>query len=160
MTMHLKPEDLQHLTAAHGYCELKMYLDADEELERIHADVRHLPEVIAARLKIYDGMMHVMVKNLVEYDPDNEQWWTALANATRWTENIEAAKSILLEGLKKHPKEAIIYYDLACYECLLGDLKLAKNCLEHAIKIDKHCHITALDDEDFRPLWGWLKSNF
>ena len=157
--MHLTTEDHQHLTAADGYCELKMYLDADAELEQIPDKRRHLPDVLAINLKIYDGMMHVMAKNLVEYDPDDVQWWIALTNATRWTENLEAAKSILLEGLKKHPKEAIIYYDLACYECQLGDLKLAKNYLKHAIKIDKHCHITALDDEDLRPLWGWLKFN-
>ena len=157
--MHLTLEDHQHLTAADGYCELKMYLDADAELEQITGKRRHLPEVLGISLKIYDGMMHVMAKNLVEYDTDNVQWWIALANATRWTENLEAAKLTLLEGLKKHPREAQVHYDLACYECQLGDLKLAKNCLEHAIKIDKNCRITALADEDFRPLWGWLKSN-
>ena len=130
--MHLTPEDHQHLTAADGYCELKMYLDADTELEQITSKRRNLPDVLAVSLKIYDGMTHVMAKNLVEYDPENVQWWIALGNATRWTENLEAAKSILLDGLKKHPNEAQVHYDLACYECQLGDLPRSMKDLKKA----------------------------
>ena len=47
--MSLESEEQTHLTAAHGYCELGMFLDADAELERIDAEVRHLPEVLAVR---------------------------------------------------------------------------------------------------------------
>jgi len=157
--MHLSPEDFQHLTAADGYCELKMYLDADAELEQIPDKRRHLPDVLAINLKIYDGMMHVMAKNLVEYDPDNEQWWAALASSTRWAENIEAAKSILLDGLKKHPNEALLYYDLACYECQLGDLPGSMKLLKKAFKLETEYRIYALEDEDLMPLWDLLKSN-
>ena len=54
--MPLEPEEQQHVTAAQGYVELGMYLDADAELDRIDPDVRHLPEVLAVRVQIYDAL--------------------------------------------------------------------------------------------------------
>jgi len=41
--MPLEPEDQNHLQTAKGYCELGMFLDADAELERIDAEVSHIP---------------------------------------------------------------------------------------------------------------------
>lgn len=41
------------MRAAEGYVELGMPLEANEELEQIEPDVRHVPEVLALRLQIY-----------------------------------------------------------------------------------------------------------
>jgi tetratricopeptide (TPR) repeat protein len=156
--MPLEPEDQQHLTAAHGYIELKMYLDANDELEKIDPDVRHLPEVLSARLGIYSGLekwglMQAVAKKLTRYEPDNVRWWFSWAYATRQAESVAAARLVLLQAIETHATESAVHYNLACYECLGGDLGKAKAYLATAFKLDPGCRIKALDDEDLRALW-------
>ena len=40
--MTLVDDDLEHLTVAQGFVELGMFLDANDELEKIDPDVRHV----------------------------------------------------------------------------------------------------------------------
>ena len=54
--MPLEREDQKHLLAAQGYVELGMFLEADAELEEIDPGVRHLPEVLEVRIRIYQGL--------------------------------------------------------------------------------------------------------
>jgi hypothetical protein len=51
-------------------------------------------------------------------------------------------------------------YNLACYECQLGRLELAKEWLEKAFKLGdaKKMKLAALDDPDLEPLWRDPKS--
>ena len=138
--MPFEPTDQQHLTRAQGYVELGMFLDANEELENMDAEVRHLPEVLAVRVDIYSALkqwelMQVVAKRLAKYDPNNSQWWISWAYATRRVENVESAKIILLEAVKQHSKEPIIHYNLACYECQLGDIDRTKEYLEIAFEL-------------------------
>jgi hypothetical protein len=72
--MPLSAEDLKHLTAAQGYTELGMWLDANDELEEIDAEVRHVPQVLAVRVKIYRALekwelMQTAAKKLTEAEP-------------------------------------------------------------------------------------------
>ena len=123
--MSLEPENQNHLEAAQGYVELGMFMDAEEELENIDPEVRHLAEILVVRLEIYRAfqkweLMQTVAKKLNQWDPDEVQWWISWAYATRRAENIEAAKTILLDAVKNHPKAALVHYNLACYECQLG----------------------------------------
>jgi Tfp pilus assembly protein PilF len=137
----LTADDQRHLTAAEGFAELGMYLDADAELEEIDAEVRHVAEVLAVRLRIYKGLekwelMRTVAGRLAAHDPDKPQWPLSLAYATRRAQSIEAAKSILLEAVERLPKEPILHYNLACYECQLGELEVAKARLAHAFNLE------------------------
>jgi hypothetical protein len=51
---------------------------------------------------------------------------------------------------------AIFHYNLACYECQLGDLEGAKARLKRAFELEQGFRTLALDDEDLRPLWDSL----
>lgn len=153
--------DQRHLTAAEGYAALRMFLDADAELDEIDPDVRHVAEVLAVRLEIYRGLkkwelMQTVAGRLARHDPDNVQWAILLAFATRRAQSIGAAKSILLEAVERHPAEPILHYNLACYECQLGDIEVAKARLAHACKLSEKCRLMALDDADLEPLWAAL----
>ena len=99
------------------------------------------------------GMFHEANEQL-EFEPDNPEWPVQLAYATRRATSIEAAKEILLNAESKFPKEAIISYNLACYECQLRELKKAKNYLKKAFEIDLNWRKAALEDEDLKPLWN------
>jgi hypothetical protein len=63
---------------------------------------------------------------------------------------------ILLSAEPKFPKEAAIPYNLACYYCQLGEMEKAKCYLKQAFGIDSSWRMSALEDEDLRPLWDSL----
>jgi hypothetical protein len=159
--MPLNLEDQNHLTVAQGYAELKMFLDANDELEMIDAAVRHLPEILAVRVEIYSGLkkwelLRVVAKKLADHDPDEVRWPISLAYATRRTESIEAAKLILLEAVERHPKEPMIHYNLACYDSVMGEVEVAKVRLKHVFKMEPRWRLKALDEEDLRGVWDSL----
>jgi tetratricopeptide (TPR) repeat protein len=113
------------------------------------------------RLAIHHGLkkwelMREIAKRLADFQPNDIQWITSYAYATRRAESIPAAKEILLNAETKFPKEAIIKYNLACYFCQMGDTENAKNYLKQAFEIDSSWRLKALDDEDLRPLWNSL----
>ena len=159
--MPLNPDDQRHLTAAEGYAELGMYLDANAELEAIDAEVRHVAEVLTVRVGIYAGLekwelMQTVAGRLAAHDPDNVQWPISLAYATRRAEFIEAAKIILLKAVERHPKEPLLHYNLACYERVMGEVEVAKARLKHVFKMSPGGRLMALEDEDLRAVWDSL----
>jgi tetratricopeptide (TPR) repeat protein len=159
--MPLEPPDLKCWQAATGFVELQMFDDANEELEKIDAFNRAAPEVLAVRLAIYHGLrkwelMQQIAKRLHEFQPDNVEWTISLAYATRRADSIEAAKELLLNAEPKFPNEPAIKYNLACYCCQTGDIQNAKNYLKKAFEGDPNCRMTALEDEDLKPLWRSL----
>lgn len=156
--MPLVENDLKHLTAAHGYVELGMFLDANAELEEIDPEVRHVPEVLEVRVQIYRGLkrwelMRVVAKKLTEVDPTDSRWPLSWAYATRRAESLDAARRILVEAWKIHEKEPLFPFNIACYMCQLGQKEIAKGMLEVAFKMDPKMRLAALDDEDLRPVW-------
>jgi tetratricopeptide (TPR) repeat protein len=134
-----------------------MFLDADAELERIDPDVRHLPEVLGVRVEIYRNLekwelMQAVAKKLaVDWDGE-PHWWVCWAFATRRAESVEAARRILQVAFTNHSNSANIQYNLACYECKLGDLERAKFYLKQAFDLDKDLRSFVLEDEDLKPL--------
>ena len=60
--MPFEGPDQLHLRAAHGYIELKMFEEANAELEEIDPLCRHLPELLVARLAIYHGLLGAMLR--------------------------------------------------------------------------------------------------
>jgi len=159
--MPLEFKDLHRLRAAHGYADLGMYADAGAELDEISPEHAGLPEILAVRVAIHAGLrqwdaMQAIAKNLAESDPANSQWPISWAYATRRAQSIAAAKIILLDAAQKHPDEPMIRYNLACYECQLGNLEVAKDLLDEALFMEPKCRAFALEDPDLMPLRGLL----
>jgi tetratricopeptide (TPR) repeat protein len=157
----LEQPDRQHCQAAAGYVELGMFLEANTELDKIDPFNRAAPEVLALRIEIYRGLakwelMQAIAKRLAEFQPDDVQWTISLAYATRRVESIGAAKEILLNAEPNFPNEAAIKYNLACYFCQTGDIKIAKNYLQKAFEINLSLRMAASEDEDLKPLWSSL----
>lgn len=149
------------IRVAQGYIELGMHLDANEELEEIEPELRDRSEVLQLRLLIYCALskwelMQTVAKALALRDPDNVQWAVSWAYATRRSDSIEAGRLILLEAVERLPEAAILQYNLACYECLLGDVEVGKARLKHAFKLEPRYREKALDDEDLKTVWSWL----
>jgi tetratricopeptide (TPR) repeat protein len=147
------------IRAAEGYVELGMYFDADAELEGLAPEERDAFEVLAVRVQVYSALkkwdlVKTVAKALASLDPDNPQWPTFWATAIEKSVSLEAAKTILLEAVERMPDEAMLHYDLARYECQLGDLEVAMARLKHALKLEPRFRRNALEDEEFEPLWN------
>lgn len=157
--MPLEPPDQQFFVAACGYLQLGMALDANAELEKIDPFNRAAPEILALRVEIYRklkkwALMREIAKRLNEFQPNEIQWLVSYAFAARRAVSIEVAKEILVKSVAKFPKEAVIYFNLACYDCQLGQLDSAKDYLRKAFEIDKGWRLEALEDKDLEPLWN------
>ena len=156
--MPLEPENQRLLTAAQGFLELGLPLDAHDEIESMDADVRHVPEVLEVRVEIYRALkkwelMQTVAKKLTEAEPADSRWPLAWAYATRRAESLDAARFILIAAWELHEKEPLIPYNLACYLCQMGKPEIAKDVIRHAFDLDPKMRLAALDDEDLRPLW-------
>jgi tetratricopeptide (TPR) repeat protein len=156
--MPLEPPDLKFYEAACGFLQLGMALDAHAELDKIDPFNRAAPDVLALRVEIYRKLkkwelMREIAKRLNEFEPNEVQWVVSYAFATRRAVSIEAAKEILLSSVARFPKEAVILFNLACYECQLERVDAAKDYLKKVFEIDPSWRNAALDDEDLKPLW-------
>ena len=66
------------------------------------------------------------------------------------------AKAVALRALDRHPDEAILHFNLACYHSLLGEFPQARKNLNQAIKLDERFKAGAVSDEDLAGLWDWF----
>lgn len=162
--MPLSPDDQTYLRVAEGYFELGMFEDAAAELQKITPEACGQPETLILRLAIAQetkrwAAMQAAARKLAELDPTAPQWAIASAYATRRAESIELARLILIDALDRHPQEALIHYNLACYDCVLNNMESAKEFLTRALKLDPTMKQMALTDQDLEPLRPWLFSH-
>lgn len=156
-------DDQKHLSAAQGYLELGMLADSEAELGGIAPHLRERLEVLAIRLGILHETKHwpalqAVAEKLVGLDPSEPQWAISWAYATRRAASLDSARSILIQALERHPSEALIHFNLACYECQLGDIPSAKQFIQTALQLSPSMSRMALEDEDLAPIRVYLES--
>lgn len=66
----------------------------------------------------------------------------------------ERALGILMEATEQFPDEAAVFYDLACCECLCGNLELARGWLNEAYRLAPQLGKVAKLDADLAALRG------
>jgi len=156
-------EDQRLLEAAEGWLGLGDHLAANEELDNITPQLRAHPAVLEVRYQVYakaknwNGAAEI-AGTLVKLLPQSLAAWINWAYATRrktWG-GIPEAKKILLEAEPKFPKACLIRYNLACYDCQLGNLKEAEVWLEKAIDLagKSDIRLRALKDPNLEALWS------
>jgi predicted Zn-dependent protease len=155
-------QDKKHLSAAQGYFELGMLADSETELDKLSRATQERPEVLVIRLGIYQKQerwpeLQVVSAALSDLDPAQPQWAISLAYATRRADCIESARAVLLNALKRHPKEALIHFNLACYECQLGNPAGAIALVKTALLLDPAMAPMALTDPDLEPIREHLR---
>jgi len=145
------------LLAAQGYSELKMFDDALAELAQLPEEARLDP-----------GAMEMKVVILTQA----QRWEDALASSLELCRLAPAepggfihaafclhglgrsaeAKETLLNGPPSLEKEPTYHYNLACYECVLGNHREAREYLERSIAMDKKFREFARTDPDLLAL--------
>jgi hypothetical protein len=166
----LPPPDSFHLDAAAGWLLLDNPREAILELESIHDQHRHHPDVLELDwiLRARQADWNACLKSgqaLVEVAPDRATGWIHRAYALRRIEggSLQRAWDSLLPAAERFPQEAIIPYNLACYACQQHDLPSARTWLKRALEIadrageKPHWIETALHDSDLEPLWAEIR---
>lgn len=145
------------LLAAQGYCELGMYDDALGELDSLpeelthHAAVMELRTVTLMQAKRWKQALTAS-RSLCRVAPDKTTGFIHAAFCLHELGRTGEARDILLSGPQLLHTEPTFHYNLACYECALGNLDLARLHLEKSIELDKKFKDFAKNDPDLAAL--------
>jgi hypothetical protein len=155
--MTLSTHTRRQLEYAEGYLALGIKGGAAEALAEITGPDREATPVLALWLMVHTdgGDWENAAKVgavLGEREPGVAAFWIQWAYATRRHSGIEEARGILIRGLGMHPREAVFYFNLACYEAQLGRLADARAFLDTAVGLDAEFSELAKTDEDLEPL--------
>jgi tetratricopeptide (TPR) repeat protein len=145
----------------YGYLELKMYLDANDELENLPAKVKVHPAILHARLELLVEMERwedgtALGKSLCGLWPDEHEFWFKTAYCLHELKRTAEARETLLAAPSPIRNTALYCYNLACYEAQLGNLGNAKLLLRQSFDTEPAYRDGALDDPDLEPLWSSL----
>jgi predicted Zn-dependent protease len=162
----LEMPDSHHVSAAAGWLGLGSWQDAEEELSLVAPEYRSHPIVQQVRWQICAkaGKWETaagIAKALRDAEPKEAQHWLNFSYATRRMSGggLEGARDILAKAHKLFPKEPIIAYNLACYECQLGQSKKAWKWLQKSLELGdpRALKRMALEDDDLKPLWPEIR---
>jgi hypothetical protein len=157
----LSPSALQQIRFAEGWLGLGNAEEAGKAIAELSAVEASQPDVLALKWSIDASRdqwedAHRVALIQLETDSDDVRGWIKQSYALRRMPNggIRIAMEALLPALQKFPKEMLIPYNLACYQCQLGDLEEVRSHLRVALKGGERRQwlALALDDPDLKPI--------
>lgn len=160
----LPPPDSHHLSAAEGWLELGNAREAQAELDCLSDAAQGRVEVLAVRWGILARFNRweqslAVAERIVALAPDEIFGWIHRSYALHELKRTQTARDQLLPATKLFPKVETIFYNLACYECQLGDLAAARGWLQRAMRLHDRADLKAraLEDSDLKPLWSEIE---
>ena len=152
-------EDRMALQRAQGWLELKLPLEANEELEEIQPAMRAHPEVLKLRYLVYDAAkkwdMALEIAHFLHHQLPDDPWGgTHAGTALFELGRTQEAKDLTLQLAVQFPKDWPVRYNLACYCAKLGQIKEAQEWFAAAMAIDERTvRRVGIADPDLEPLW-------
>lgn len=152
-------EHSRTLLAAQGYCELSMFDEALGELGTMPVDAQQHPTAVELRLVILMQAKRWKAalatgRELTQAAPERSIGFIHTAFCLHELGRTAEARTLLLAGPETLHGEPVFHYNLACYECVLGNLDLARAHLEKSIVLDKKFRDYAETDPDLKALRG------
>lgn len=147
--------------AACGYAELGMTRESVGELNDIDGAFQNRPEVLQLRLhhlmreKRWTQALRVSQK-LCRAAPDCSAGFLHAGFCLHELGKTAQAKALLLRGPTALLKEPIYYYNMGCYEALLGNVNDARTHLETSFKMDSTFRELAKRDPDLESVKALL----
>lgn len=145
------------IQAAQGYSELGMHSESLAELDSLPPAVGNRPDVIELRVLI---LMHAKQwepalaesRRICELHPESTIGYIHAAYCLHELRRSGEAKLVLLSGPPTLSKEPVYHYNLACYECVLGNIESARAHLQTSISLDNKFREFAKKDPDLKAL--------
>jgi tetratricopeptide (TPR) repeat protein len=147
--------------AACGYAELGMGRESLAELDAIDPRFQTRPEVLQLRLhhlmrrKSWLRALTVSRK-LCRVAPDCSAGFLHAGFCLHELGKTAQAKELLLRGPIALLKEPVYYYNLGCYDALLGNVEEARFNLETSFKMDSSFRDLAKKDPDLQAVQALL----
>ncbi|MEO8438990.1 MAG: hypothetical protein ABI540_02095 [Spartobacteria bacterium] len=149
------------LRSACGYAELGMDRESMAALNSIPKGQQDRPEVLQLRLH------HLMLRKswtralafsrkLCRVAPDCGAGFLHAGFCLNQLGRTEEARKILLKGPPSLRREPIFFYNLGCYEALLGRPLAAQRHLETSFQMDAHFREIAKKDPDLKTVQALL----
>ncbi len=146
-----------HVQAASGYAELGMFRESLAELDAIVPRLQNRPEVLHLRLhylmrqKRWRHALRIS-RMLCRVAPDCGTGFLHAGFCLHQLGKTAEAKTLLSTGPIALLKEPIYYYNMGCYDALLGDIYAAKENLRISFKMDASFRALAKQDPDLKSL--------
>jgi predicted Zn-dependent protease len=161
----IEPPDIHNLNAARGWLELGNTPEAWQELGELLPRWHEHPEVLNLMWELYAAEKEwakalAVARQMVSRYPEEVAGWIHQSYTLHELKRTDEARDELARSVGRFPKEGVIPYNLACYECQLGQLGTAKRWLSLAEKIQGREVLKkmALDDPDLQPLWDYVRT--
>ena len=147
----------RQIQAAAGYAELGMRRESLAELRAIAPRLQQRPEVLHLRLhhlmkaKRWAHALRVS-QQLCRAAPDLSTGFLHAGFCLHQLGKTAEAKKLLITGPLALLKEPIYYYNMGCYEALLGNVRDAKINLQISFRMDASFRRLAKQDPDLKAL--------
>jgi len=143
------------LLAAQGYIELEMPDEALRELDELPTAEQACLEVLQVRLFIHMRARRcreamIVCDQLRAADPQQTTGYIHGAFCLHELGQTREAKELLLKGPASLLREATYYYNMGCYDAVLGNLQDAQHALEISFKMDDKFREIAKYDPDLK----------
>jgi predicted Zn-dependent protease len=153
----LPVEQQKALDRVQGYIELEMPKEALRELRELPAPLRDLPFAVELMVVVLIRLQRwkpaaTQARKLCRLQPNSPVGYIHLAYCQHECGQTAEAHATLLRGPSSLHKEATYFYNLACYEAVLGDLESARLHLARCISINKRYLEFARTDSDLAAL--------
>ena len=164
MSEFISSPDRHHLLAAQGWVELGNVREATAELDQIAPALNSHPAVLEVRWQIHAHSKNwnecvELAAAIIRTDPTVAMGWIHRSYALHELNRTAEARDGLMSVVGIFPEELTIPYNLACYECKLGNPSKARQWLEKIFSTEhaEEWRATALEDLDLKPLWAVIK---
>lgn len=161
----IEPPDIHNLNAARGWLELGNTPEAWQELGELLPRWHEHPEVLNLMWELYAAEKDwakalAVARQMVSRHPEEVAGWIHQSYTLHELKRTDEARDELARSVGRFPEEGVIPYNLACYECQLGQFGTAKRWLSLAEKIQGKDILKkmALGDPDLQPLWDYVRA--
>jgi predicted Zn-dependent protease len=147
----------QIVRIAEGYSELGMLDDALVQLDQLETEHQDRLEILRMRVDIFlrkqvwkDALQ--LCLRVCSVNPNQPYGYVHAAFCLHELGRTLEAKQTLLDGPAALLDEPVYYYNLACYDTMLGNLEQAKVYLRASFRLDKYFRELAKTDPDLKQI--------
>ncbi len=141
------------LLAAEGYLDLGMVEESLAELDSLPQQWQERNDVLQVRLRAFMRnhcwkLALEASRTLCRLEPESIHGYIHSAYCLHELGRTAEAKALLLSGPSALLRDATYYYNLACYDAVLGNIEEAQAYLRASFKLDKKFRELAKTDPD------------
>lgn len=152
-------ETQRALQAADGYLFFNLTVEALAELDSLPAHLQDDSDVLLARIR---ALLHArkwrkaeaLSSQSLQLHPSEGEFTVQRAFALHQMKKDDEARLAIGAAPAWIQRTGILHYNLACYQARLGDLSLARECIDQAIQINSGIKKNARLDPDLEALWN------